>query len=83
MVFQIEHKPKEEPLDQLIDIFNELIILIINYHLIYFTNFVNPQEQLWMGRSVMICILIYLMAFATLILIKSSRWARLYLRRAL
>lgn len=64
-----EHNPSCARVDKFKDAVNELVFMTINYHLIYFTDFAEVHQQLWMGRSVIITLILYASSVTGLILL--------------
>ena len=64
-----EHRPSASLVDKVKDACNELIFMLINYHLIYFTDYADVYQQLWVGRSVIITLIVYFFMMTGLILV--------------
>jgi hypothetical protein len=59
VMFVLYHMPIKEPTEQARSIFNELTILVVNYHLICMTDFVfSTKAQSWVGNSLVALILL-------------------------
>lgn len=56
MVFTC-YMPKQSLQDNILDIFNEITVLFVNYHLLCFTNFIDVETQIYVSNSVIILVL--------------------------
>ena len=49
--------PNQKKVDNILQLFNEITVLVVNYHLFCFTRFVEIETQIYIANSVIIVVM--------------------------
>lgn len=80
-MFVLFFTPFASATEQTRQVLNELTVLVVNYHLICFTDFVSVEMQIHVGNSLIYVIVVNMLANLLLSLVEPAKKLSLYTKR--